>query len=164
MSQQESGGRWVGSLRGGLSVAVAPRHRPALLFGAVDDPVDDDELGVARRLLEGRAAARGISGLEVPEERLRAALASGGLELRLSAGLIRALKIPPDLFLLPSLDHRPGEPSSGDSRELILANLARLGAALPPAPRLSPAEAGGILERCERIAARAAAPPGTARD
>ncbi len=131
-----------------------------------DDRLDGDELWAAKRLLETQAAARGMPGLDFPADRVRQAVEGSGLEFRLAVSLIRALDRPPDLFLRSPLELGSDEPGAGDEsgRDVILANLARLGAALPPAPPLSPAEAGGILARCATIAARRSARPAEAPD
>jgi hypothetical protein len=133
----------------------------------MSDPSGDDELRVAKRLLEAELSARGISGIDLDDGRVRELWAASGREFRLLVDVLRALQAPGDLLLPSTLDGLSEAPDGPpqDSfpmhddpvRRLVLANLARLGPALPPEPEVPPAGLDRLLPRLDEIIARAQA-------
>jgi len=124
----------------------------------MSDPTGDDALRVAKRLLEAELAARGIAGIDLDDGRVRELWAASGREFRLLVDVLSALRAPGDLLLPATLGEAAEEPDPGDDpvRSLVLANLARLGAA-PPEPEAPPAGLDRLLPRLDEIIARAQA-------
>jgi hypothetical protein len=109
-----------------------------------------DPLRATRLLLRGRLAARGASGPELDDERLRQLIDTGGPELRLIGALLETLEIAPGLLPTGAGVEEGPAPSRDPAAASLAANLLRMEASLPAVAALAPGDLEGLLPRVER--------------